>query len=124
MQTEPIHGVIAKKSNNIPIKILIWDLYKSWLAFIVPILNIITGMLKNIIIKLPTVKFLSFNKFIELEITDIQVNIGELKKKIIMIVYILLLSIFNKIQAIGIIIKKGNWKNTNDYYCIKIRKGS
>ena len=67
-----------------------------------------TGMLKNIIIKLPTVKFLSFKRFIELEITDMQVNVGELKKNIIIIIYILSFSIFSKIQAIGIIIKKGS----------------
>ena len=77
IQAELVHGVIAKKKNKIPIKIFIWGLINSSEEFIKLTLKIITGILKSITIRLPIVKFLSFNKFIELEIEAILVKIGE-----------------------------------------------
>ena len=71
-------------------------------------LKIITGMLNIIMIILPMAKFLLFNKFIDPEIEAIEVNIGDPIKKLIRIKFILWSSIFNKITAIGIMIKKGN----------------
>ena len=71
-------------------------------------LKIITGMLNIIMIILPMAKFLLFNKFIDPEIEAIEVKIGDPIKKLIRIKFILESSIFNKIAAIGIMIKKGN----------------
>ena len=52
-------------------------------------------------------KFCLFNKFIDPEIEDIQVIVGEPIKKLKKIIFRLLKSIFSKMHASGIIIKKG-----------------
>ena len=108
MHTELAQGVIAKKNNKIPIKIFICGLINSLEEFIKLTLKIITGILKSIIIRLPIVKFLSFNKFIALEIEAIFVKIGELIINVNINKYILLKSIFKIMQEIGIIAKKGS----------------
>ena len=64
-------------------------------------LNIIIGMLKIIIIKLPMAKFFLFNKYIDPEIEAIQVIIGEPIKKLKKIIFILDISILSKRQAMG-----------------------
>ena len=74
----------------------------------IPTLNIIIGMLNIIMITLPMAKFLLFNKFIDPEIEAIDVKIGDPIKKLIRIKFVLGSSIFSKITARGIMIKKGN----------------
>ena len=69
--------------------------------------KIIIGILKIIIIKLPIVKFVLFNKFIDPDIDAMQVIVGEPIRKLMNIVLVLIKSIFNKILANGITIKKG-----------------
>ena len=76
-----------------------------------PTLKIIIGMLNIIMITLPMAKFLWFNKFIDPEIEAIDVNIGDPIKKLIRIKFTLGSSIFSRIAARGMIIKKGNWRN-------------
>lgn len=73
-----------------------------------PTLKIIIGMLNIIMITLPMAKFLLFNKFIDPEIEAIDVNIGDPIKKLIRINFTLGSSIFSKIAARGMMIKKGN----------------
>ena len=111
MQAAETQGVTAKKKNNIPIRICSWALTISSEALMMPTLNIIIGILNIMMITLPIAKFLWFNKFIDPEIEAIEVNIGDPIKKLIRIKFILGGSIFNKIAAIGIMIKKGNWRN-------------
>ena len=74
-------------------------------------LNTITGILNRITIILPIVKFLLFKRFIELDIDDIQVNIGELIKKISIKAKILSGKISKNMQAMGKTNKNGSWKN-------------
>jgi len=73
-----------------------------------PTLNIIKGMLKIITITLPMAKFLLFKRFIEPEIEASDVNIGDPRRKVIRIKYILPVPIPKIRQAIGIIITKGS----------------
>ena len=108
MQVAEIQGVTAKKKNNIPVKILSCALTISSDALMMPTLNIITGILNSMMIKLPIVKFLLFNKFIDPEIDAIDVNIGDPIKKLKKIKFILESSRFIKMAAKGIIMKKGN----------------
>ena len=108
MQIAQIQGVIAKKKNIIPNRILIWALINFSVSLVRLTANIIMGMLKIIIIKLPIAKFLLFNKFIDPEIEAMQVIMGDPIKKLKKIMYILSISILSKRPAIGIIIKKGS----------------
>ena len=71
-------------------------------------LNIITGMLNSIIMTLPIAKFLSLSKFIELEIEDKEVRIGDPITNVMIKRSILSISTFRIKQAIGIIIRKGS----------------
>ena len=73
-----------------------------------PTPKITIGRLNIIMITLPMAKFLLFNKFIDPEIEAIDVNIGDPIKKLTRIKFILGSSVFNKIAARGIMIKKGN----------------
>ena len=107
MQYELIQGVIAKKNNIMPIKILICAFTISEETFPRFTAKIIIGMLNIIIIKPPIVKFFLFKRFIEPDIVAIQVMVGEPIKKLKYIIFRLLKSIFNKIVAIGITIKNG-----------------
>ena len=100
------------KKNIIPSRIFIWEFISSGDELTRLTLNIIIGILKIIIIKLPMAKFLLFNKYIDPEIEAIQVIIGDPIKKLIKIIFKLEISILSKRQAIGIIIKKGNWRNS------------
>ena len=71
-------------------------------------LNIITGILNSIIMTLPIAKFLSLSKFIELEIEDKEVRIGDPITNVMIKRSILSISTFRIKQAIGIIIRKGS----------------
>ena len=73
----------------------------------IPTLNIMTGILSSITIILPIRKFLSLSKFIEPEIEDIKVKIGEPAAKVMSNNNILLCSTSSNKQAIGIIKRKG-----------------
>ena len=99
---------MAKKKNIIPNKIFNCGFIRSSVAFIIPTPNIITGMLKIIITKLPIVKFFLFNKFIDPEIDVIQVIITDPIKKLKTIIFKLCISILSSKKDIGIIRKKGN----------------
>ena len=92
MHAAHIHGVIAKNKNKTPNKIFICGFIISIGAFIIPTLNIITGILKIIIIRLPIEKFLLFNKFIDPEIEEIEVKIGDPIRKVNKIKVILFVS--------------------------------
>ena len=74
------------------------------------IIKIIIGMLKTIIIKLPIAKFFLFNRFIEPEIDEIQVIMGEPIKKLKSTNSKFCIFIFKSSQAMGIIKKNGNCK--------------
>ena len=110
MHAPHIHGVIAKKKNNIPVNILNWGLIKSFGALIIPTLKIIKGMLNIITITLPIAKFLLLSKFIDPDIDEIEVNIGELIKKVINTKYEFVNETLSIIHAIGMITMNGNWK--------------
>ena len=71
-------------------------------------LNIIIGILNSIIMTLPIAKFLSLSKFIELEIEDKEVRIGDPITNVMIKRSILSISTFRIKQAIGIIIRKGS----------------
>jgi hypothetical protein len=118
MQAAHIQGEIDKKRNIIPRRILICASMISFGTLIMFTPNIITGMLKIIIIKLPTAKFFLFNRFIDPEIAVMQVIIGDPIKKLNKIFFKLTISMPNKIPAIGIIIKKGICKKKpkNNYF--------
>ena len=73
-------------------------------------LNIITGILNSNTITLPIEKFLSLSKFMELDIEDNEVKIGEPIVKVNSNNKILSVFMSRIKQAIGIIIKKGSWK--------------
>jgi len=102
-------GEIARKKNIIPKRIFICALIISILLETLIILtpNIITGILKIIIISPPIEKFLLFNKFIDPDIADIQVIITDPIKKLKYTIFKLSNCISNKRNAIGRIIKKG-----------------
>ena len=102
-----IQGVIARISNNIPRSIFICGCINSTGDSMIPTLNIIKGMLNNITITPPIAKFLSFNKFIELEIDDNAVNIGEPIEKVNNNNKILSVLILSIKQATGITNRKG-----------------
>tara|TARA_B100001013_G_C24331579_1_gene332837 strand:+ start:360 stop:584 length:225 start_codon:yes stop_codon:yes gene_type:complete len=70
-------------------------------------LNIIIGMLNNITITLPIVKFLSLRRFIELEIDDNVINIGAPIAKVDNNNKVLSMFMLSIKQAIGIIKRKG-----------------
>ena len=108
MQAAETQGVTAKQKNNIPVRIFSWATTISSAALMIPTLKIIIGMLNIIMITLPMAKFLLFNKFIDPEIEAIDVNIGDPIKILIRIKFTLGGSIFSKIAARGMIIKKGN----------------
>ena len=74
-----------------------------------PILKIIKGTLRNKTIIPPTEKLFSLSRFIDAEIIEIHVSVGELSKKVIKIKYIFSNSIFNIRHAIVIINRKGRW---------------
>ena len=82
MQIAHTQGVIARKKNMIPSRIFIWGFINSGEVFTRLTLNITTGMLKIIMIKLPMAKFFLFNKFIDPEIDAIQVMMGDPIKKL------------------------------------------
>ena len=107
MQVALTQGVIAKKKNIIPRRILICAFAISTETLVRLTTKIITGILKIIIIKLPIAKFFLFNKFIEADIDVMQVIIGDPIKKLKNIVLILTKSTFSKILEIGITTKKG-----------------
>ena len=107
MHAEQTQGVIAKKKNMIPRRILICAFAISVETLLRLTEKIIIGILKIIIIKLDIVKFFLFNKFIELDIDVMQVIISDPIKKLKHIVFKFTKSRFNKILATGITIKKG-----------------
>ena len=82
MQVALIHGVKARKNKKIPKRMLNWGLINSGGALIIPTLNIIKGIVKIITIKLAIAKFLLFKRFIDPEIEVIEVNTGELIRKV------------------------------------------
>lgn len=99
---------MEKKKNIIPRRILICMLAISVETVVKLTEKIITGILKIITIKLPNVKFFLFNKFIELDIDEMQVIMGDPIKKLNNINFKFIKSIFNKTLAIGITKKKGS----------------
>tara|TARA_Y100000817_G_scaffold282020_1_gene247021 strand:- start:117 stop:437 length:321 start_codon:yes stop_codon:yes gene_type:complete len=105
---DPIQGVIAINSKKIPIRILICAAIISVEELIMPKLKIIRGMLRNKTIIPPIEKLFSLRRFIEAEIIEKHVNVGELSKNVIKIKYIFSISIFNIKHAIVIIIIKGS----------------
>ena len=68
---------MARTNIKIPNNIFICALISSGGASTMPTLNIMTGILNNITIILPTTIFLSLSKFIELEMEDNEVKIGD-----------------------------------------------
>tara|TARA_B100001250_G_C19774384_1_gene778837 strand:- start:762 stop:1085 length:324 start_codon:yes stop_codon:yes gene_type:complete len=99
-------GAIPTKINAIP-KSKFNKVLKSLLELIIPIENIITGILNKSIIRLPIEKFVLFNKFIEADIDPKQDKISDpMPKVIIKIIISLILRLKNK-PAIGIEIKNG-----------------
>ena len=66
-----------------------------------------TGILNNIIITLAIAKFLSLSKFIEPEIEDKAVKMGELITNVIIKRNIFSISTLRIKHAIGIMIRKG-----------------
>ena len=111
-------GFIAKTINNIPNNILMRELKFSSIL-IIPTEKIIIGILNIITITLPNRKFLWFIRFIEEEIEPKQDRINEPIEKLTKMYVILSLPIFNKIHAMGIDNKKGNWTNKK---CEKVFK--
>ena len=99
---------MARNKNKIPSNIFNCGLINSGGAFIIPTLNIISGILKIIIMILPIVKFLLFKRFIAPEIEEIDVKIGEAIKKVYKIKSNFFNSISNMMEAIGKIIIKGS----------------
>ena len=77
MQLALIQGVMPKNSIKIPSNIFNWGMINWEVESMIFTLNIITGILSSIIMTLPIAKFLSLSKFIELEIEDKEVRIGD-----------------------------------------------
>ena len=124
MQLALIQGVIAKSNINIPSNIFNWGRTSWGVDSIIFTLNIITGILSSITMTLPIAKFLSFSKFIELEIEDKAVRIGEPIRNVIIKRSNLSISTFRIKQAIGITIKKGSWKKSQFVIILMITTNS
>ena len=107
-----------------PNKILNWAFINSVGASTIFTLNIITGILNNITMILPITMFLSLSKFIELEIDDKAVKIGDPITKVKSNNAILLCSTSSTKQTIGIITRKGNWKKSQEVIILIITMNS
>lgn len=74
--------MIDRNKNNIPKRIFICAFRSSPDALVRLTEKIMTGILKIIMIRLPIAKFLLFNKFIDPEIDEMHVIIGDPIRKL------------------------------------------